>query len=46
MAEGVRFENPRAIENRVPELDSSFQSQSLTEESKAEEKLIKYDGGQ
>ena len=41
MTEGARFENPEAIETIDPDLVSSFQSQSLTEESEADGTSIK-----
>lgn len=40
MAEGARFENPTAPETIGPDLVQSFQSQSLTEDSEAEEEPI------
>jgi hypothetical protein len=43
MAEGARFENPEALETIDPDLTVSFQSQSLTEDSEAEEEPIKPD---
>jgi hypothetical protein len=43
MAEGARFENPTSLETIGAELDSSFSSQSLAEESEAGEKPIKPD---
>lgn len=44
LAEGARFENPEALETIGPDLVSSFRSQSLTEESEADETPIKTDG--
>ena len=44
MAEGTRFENPEALETIGPDLTVSFRSQSLTEESEADEGPIKTDG--
>ena len=43
LAEGARFENPEALETIGPDRISSFQSQSVTEESEAGEELIKHD---
>ena len=43
MAEGARFENPEAYEIIGPHLVSSYQSQSLTEESEVGEEPIKPD---
>ena len=44
MAEGATFENPEAPETIGPDLPSSFQSQSLTEESEVDNTAIKTDG--
>jgi len=44
MAEGARFENPEALETIVPDLLSSVDSQTPTEESEADETSIKTDG--
>lgn len=44
IAEGKRFENPTVPETIGPDLTSSFQSQSLTEESEADKTAIKTDG--
>jgi hypothetical protein len=44
MAEGARFENPTPPETIVPDLASSFQSQSLPMESETVETPIKTDG--
>ena len=41
MAEGARFENHDALETIDTDLASSFQSQSVTEESEAGEDPIK-----
>lgn len=41
MAEEARFENPDALETIDTDLASSFQSQSVTEESEAGEDPIK-----
>ena len=43
MAEGARFENPEACETIGPHLVSSYQSQSLAEESEVGEEPIKPD---
>ena len=44
LAEGARFENPEAPETIDLDLLLSFRSQSLTEESAADETPIKTDG--
>jgi hypothetical protein len=46
MAEGARFENPDALETIDLDLLLSFRSQSLIEESEADEEPIKTDGAQ
>ncbi len=43
LAEGARFETPAVAETIVPNRISSFQSQSLTEESEIGEEPIKTD---
>lgn len=43
MAEGARFENPEASETIGPDLVSSVDSQSLTEESEVGKELVKPD---
>jgi len=43
MAEGTRFENPEGCETTGPHLVSSYQSQSLTEESEVGEEPVKPD---
>jgi hypothetical protein len=43
LAEGARFENPKASETIGLDLISSVRSQSLTEESEAGEEPIKPD---
>jgi hypothetical protein len=44
MAEWARFENPEALETIDLDLLLSFRSQSLAEESEADETPIKIDG--
>lgn len=44
VVEGARFENPTGLETIGQDLPSSFQSQSLTAESEADETPIKTDG--
>jgi len=41
LAEGARFENPEDLETIGPDLISSFQSQSVTDESEVEEEPMK-----
>ena len=43
MAEGARFENPEALESIGPNLNSSFRSQSVTEESEEGRETIETD---